>query len=143
MDSMQRAAVVLLSAALAAQGDWPQWRGPSADGISQDKDIPVEWGTDRNIAWKAPLSGLGTSTPIVWGDRIFITSQLGDGPFEQGAMDFYGASLARKMGAGSKVQFLVQAFSRLTGKLLWEYKFDATGELPSVHIKHNLASPSC
>jgi outer membrane protein assembly factor BamB len=106
-------------------------------------DLPVEWSAGRNIAWKTALSGMGASTPIIFGDLVFLTSQLGDGPFAQGAVDFYGASAARRMGSRAKVQFAVQAFSRQTGKLAWEYKFDAEGPLPDVHIKHNLASPSC
>lgn len=138
-----KGAALFLATALLAQADWPQWRGPTADGISPDRDAPVEWGPGRNIAWSVPLSGLGTSTPIIWGDRIFLTSQIGDGPFEQGAIDFSGASVARRMGARSKPQFVVQAFARSNGKLLWEYKFDAEGDAPAVHIKHNLASPSC
>jgi outer membrane protein assembly factor BamB len=54
-----------------------------------------------------------------------------------------GASVARRMGARSKAQFVVHAFSRISGRPLWEYKFDAEGDKPPVHIKHNLASPSC
>jgi len=142
MKAVKRLPAIVLCA-LIARADWPQWRGPTADGISQEQGVPTEWGADRNIAWKIPLSGVGTSTPIVWGDRVFLTSQIGDGPFEQGAVDFYGAGVQKQMGRRSKVQFVVDAFSRLTGKTLWEYKFDAEGELPYVHAKHNLASPSC
>ena len=136
-----RAILFFFLALSVAQADWPQWRGPSANGIAPDKDVPTEWGPNRNIAWKVPLSGLGTSTPIIWGDRVFLTSQMGDGPSE--GYDFAGASVARRMGRLPAVQLAVQAFSRATGKLLWEYKFDAERPTPSVHIKHNLASPSC
>jgi len=139
---MKRLVVWMLFAGLAF-GDWPQWRGPSADGVSTDKDVPVEWASDKNIAWKVPLSGLGTSTPIIWGDRIFLTSQIGEGPFQMGAMDFSGGSVVRRMTGSGKVRFVVHAFSRVSGKALWEYVFDAEGELTSVHNKHNLASPSC
>src|SRR6476661_4788946 len=128
MGSMKPAGILMvvmsLGLAAAALANWPQWRGPTADGIAPDNQVPVDWASDRNIAWKVPLSGLGTSTPIIWGDRVFLTSQTGDGPFEQGATDFSGASVARRMGARTKVQFVVHAFSRLTGKTLWEYKFD-------------------
>src|SRR5947207_2677629 len=101
MVPMTRAMVVILCAAGVVHANWPQWRGPSADGISPDPAAPIEWARDRNIAWKVPLSGLGTSTPIVWGDRVFVTSQIGDGPIEQGATDFYGATVARRMGTKS------------------------------------------
>ncbi len=125
--------------------DWPQWRGPSADGISEEKGLPLEWGPELNILWKSPLPGLGTSTPIVWGDLIFVTSQVGDGPKDAKSQDFTGASTARKeeVGENRAVQFVVQAFDRTNGRLRWSYSFSSEGELPPTHIKHNLASPSC
>src|SRR5690242_2334180 len=88
-------APLILASGLAVAENWPQWRGPSADGISLEKDIPIEWSADKNIGWKTPLPGLGTSTPIVWGDRIFLTAQIGDGPYEGRARDFDNASVAR------------------------------------------------
>lgn len=139
---MRRVALFLLLAA-AAVANWPHWRGPWANGISDEKEPPTEWGPDRNIVWKAPLPGLGTSTPILWGDRIFLTSQVGDGPFEQRGRDFDDAVAARKSGARGKVEFVVHAFSRATGRPLWEHRFDAGAGLQAVHMKHNLASPSC
>ncbi|MGH9659703.1 MAG: PQQ-binding-like beta-propeller repeat protein [Bryobacteraceae bacterium] len=127
--------------ALAA-ANWPQWRGPTADGISGETTVPVEWSATSNIAWKAPLRGLGTSTPIVWDDRIFVTSQIGDGPFEGRSRDFENAAVARRTGQRDAVQFVVEAFSRAEGKPVWEYRFDAGPTPPPVHIKHNLSSPS-
>jgi outer membrane protein assembly factor BamB len=122
--------------------NWPHWRGPSADGISTETNIPVEWDGAKNIRWKTPLSGLGTSTPIVWKDRIFVTTQAGDGPYEQRGRDFANASVARKTGAADVVRFAVHAYARADGKRLWEYVIDADGPLQPVHMKHNLASPS-
>jgi outer membrane protein assembly factor BamB len=58
--------------------NWPEWRGPEHDGVSEEKGIPVEWSPGKNIAWKLPLPGMGSSTPAVWGDRIFVTSAAGD-----------------------------------------------------------------
>jgi outer membrane protein assembly factor BamB len=52
--------------------NWPQWRGPSLNGISGEKSLPVKWTTTENIAWKLPLPAWSGSTPIVWGDRIFL-----------------------------------------------------------------------
>ena len=52
--------------------NWPQWRGPSANGISSETNLPVQWTTTENIAWKLPLPSWSGSTPIVWGDRIFL-----------------------------------------------------------------------
>lgn len=54
--------------------NWPQWRGPKNDGHSAEKNLPVEWGPDKNIVWKFKMPGHGSSTPCVWDDRIFVTS---------------------------------------------------------------------
>ncbi len=139
---MTRICLLLSLVSVTIAADWPQWRGPTADGISQEKSIPTEWSKTKNVAWRADLPGLGTSTPIIAGERIFLTTQIGDGPFEQRSRDFDNASTPRKTGNGN-VRFVVLAFSRIDGHKLWEYSFDADGELPKVHIKHNLASPSC
>ncbi len=68
------AAALLLAASPAAvrADNWPQWRGPSANGISAETDLPVHWSATENITWKLPLPSLSGSTPIVWGDRIFL-----------------------------------------------------------------------
>ncbi len=65
----------LASSALAE--NWPQWRGPNNDGISREKGLPAEWGATKNIAWKLELPGRGGSTPAIWSERIFLTSQDG------------------------------------------------------------------
>src|SRR5438128_8592118 len=88
MKSMQRFLFLTLVSYQLLAANWPQWRGPSANGISPEKNVPIQWSPGENILWKIPLRGLGTSTPIVWGDRIFVTSQVGDGPFEQRGRDF-------------------------------------------------------
>ncbi|MCC7338187.1 MAG: PQQ-binding-like beta-propeller repeat protein [Pirellulaceae bacterium] len=58
--------------------NWPQWRGPQRDGISTAISIPVEWSSENNVAWRAPMPGQGGATPAVWGDSIFVTSADGD-----------------------------------------------------------------
>jgi hypothetical protein len=68
---------VLLAARVAAE-DWPGWRGPRGDGTSLEKDVPVRWSATENVAWKTPIPGVGHSSPIVSGDRIFLTSCLTD-----------------------------------------------------------------
>src|SRR6266568_2824541 len=58
--------------------NWPQWRGPLGTGVAPDADPPVEWSErdSKNIRWKIELPGRGHSTPIVWGDRIFVTAAI-------------------------------------------------------------------
>lgn len=65
-------------AQFASAENWPQWRGPTRDGISNETKLPATWSATKNIAWTAPLPGMGSSTPAVWGERIFVTSEDGD-----------------------------------------------------------------
>ncbi len=69
--------LLLAAAGVAAAENWPQWRGPADDGISNEKDLPTHWSDKDNLAWKFTLPGMGESTPAVWGDRIFLTCQDG------------------------------------------------------------------
>ena len=66
--------VVLLcsTAAFLSADNWPHWRGPLHNGVSGEKNLPVKWSTEENITWKLPLPALSGSTPIIWGDRIFL-----------------------------------------------------------------------
>ena len=76
--------LVYLTGGSLAAADWPQWRGPSGTGTTAETGLPVKWSATENIAWKAPIGGLGVSTPIVVGDRVFVTSQLGAGVRQPG-----------------------------------------------------------
>ena len=67
-------APLLFAAPAPPVATWPEWRGPAHDGVSTDKGIASEWGPDKNIVWKLKMPGMGSSTPAVWGDRIFLTS---------------------------------------------------------------------
>jgi outer membrane protein assembly factor BamB len=69
------AAVLLAAAAAVHAGEnWPQWRGPQGNGISDSTGLATTWGPDENIVWKSPLPSWSGGTPIIWGDRIFVTS---------------------------------------------------------------------
>jgi outer membrane protein assembly factor BamB len=69
---------LLAALALPASADnWPQWRGPKNDGTSAEKNLPTEWNAEKNIVWKFKMPGIGASTPVVWGDKIFVTSADG------------------------------------------------------------------
>lgn len=69
-------AVALLASTLSAE-NWPQWRGPTGNGLSNETGIATEWGRDKNVAWRLPLPGPGGATPIVWDDRIFVSTAVG------------------------------------------------------------------
>jgi len=67
-------ALFALSATSAWADNWPQWRGARLDGVSSEKDVPTKWSATENIAWKVPLPGPAGATPVIWGNRIFLTS---------------------------------------------------------------------
>ena len=69
---------ILLATTLALAGPWPQWRGPLGTGVSEETGLPVTWSAKNNIAWTAPIPGFGASTPAVWNQHVFITTQDGD-----------------------------------------------------------------
>src|SRR5215207_7828617 len=66
----------LFIAGTALAGNWPQWRGPEGTGVCPEKNLPTAWGTNQNIRWKAPLPEPGNSTPIIWGNRLFVTQAV-------------------------------------------------------------------
>src|SRR5437879_246421 len=69
------ALLALSSGAFAqSQENWPQWRGPSGNGVSGAKNLPATWSAKENVVWKATLPSWSAGTPILWGDRIFVTS---------------------------------------------------------------------
>ncbi len=78
------AALCLSAVHLAAAGDWAQFRGPAAAGVSTDADVPLEWGDDQNIRWQTELPGPGSSSPITWEDRAFVTCYSGYGEGDGG-----------------------------------------------------------
>ena len=144
---------VLGVAAVAA--DWPNWRGPNASGVAPDQTLPIKWSATENVAWRAAIAGAGVSTPIVSGDRVYVTSQIGAGVRREGTHPrlVQGSDAAaqgeRALGveaaAGgdpSKTYFVVEAFGRTDGTRVWERRIEAAGELTPVHDKHNLATPS-
>jgi outer membrane protein assembly factor BamB len=99
-------------------GDWLQWRGPHFNGVA-DGDAPVEWSDTKNVAWKTPLPGRGFSTPVVAGERIFLTNAVpvSDPPKETAAPQRGPGGGA---GAGVEHKLLVMALDRRTGKVLWQ-----------------------
>jgi outer membrane protein assembly factor BamB len=147
--------LLVFSLPKAKAEDWPQWRGPSGNGISNGTGLPDHWNTGEHVAWKAALAGLGASSPIIWGDSVFVTSQKGIVPVQsmqtQLARDDQAlASHENPMGgrnmkagaSGDKVTLIVEAFRNSDGKKLWGYSTPATGEFPLLNEKHNLATPT-
>ncbi|HUT36680.1 MAG TPA: PQQ-binding-like beta-propeller repeat protein [Planctomycetota bacterium] len=68
------AAIVAWAATGVVGEEWPEWRGPRRDGSSQETGLPLRWSESEHVAWKTPIPGKGHSSPIVWGDRVFVTT---------------------------------------------------------------------
>src|SRR5437868_5167437 len=70
--------VGLLAGADLRADNWPNWRGPDNNGVARGQRPPVRWSESQNVVWKLPLPGKAGSTPVLWGDRLFLTSSKGD-----------------------------------------------------------------
>jgi outer membrane protein assembly factor BamB len=131
-----------LTAALAAE-NWPQWRGPHGQGISTETDLPTEWAPDKNIIWKTELPH-GYSSPIVWGDRIFLTSAI-EGEVVPGVVP---ESVRINQPhpdsvAGDRKQTLkVLSLDTKSGKVLWEQTAYEGPVFDARHRRSTFAGPT-
>ena len=129
--------ILVLSASLAAEeaamdkdACWPQWRGPLATGVAPMGDPPLEWSETKNIRWKVPIPGMGHSTPVAWGDRIYVLSAVEtekEGPKTEG--DDEKPDRGERRGRRGRMrnirstkihEFVLLAVDRSTGKILWK-----------------------
>lgn len=102
--------------------NWHQWRGPHATGVAPTGDPPIEWDSARNVKWKVEIPGHGKSTPIIWGDRVFLITAVNTGKVVEGApkpedqpMRTFGIKFPNTL-----FRFVVLCLNRNTGDLLWE-----------------------
>ena len=109
----------------ASAGNWPQWRGPDGSGISTEKNLPTEWSPTKNIKWKTAIEGRAHSSPIVWGNRVFLTTAI-EGAEVPGAkavqhkIDGKDFVHPDSLGANRKQTFKVICLDRDSGKILWQ-----------------------
>jgi outer membrane protein assembly factor BamB len=71
--------ILILSVGYVQADNWERFRGPNGDGISNDKNIPIKFSDKENVRWKTPIAGVGYSSPIIWGDRLFVQTSTTDG----------------------------------------------------------------
>ncbi len=69
-------------------GNWPAWRGADGSGIAAEGDFPIQWGPEKNIKWKVETPGKGHSSPVIWGDKIFITTAIPTEPIPEVSSHF-------------------------------------------------------
>jgi outer membrane protein assembly factor BamB len=106
---------MLISADEAADRNWPQWRGPRATGVAPHANPPVEWSETRNISWKVEIPGRGSSSPVVWGDQVFLTTAVPAGTTGSKSHEPRGGVSPRE-----PHRFVVIAIDRATGGVRWQ-----------------------
>ena len=151
MISFKRFSAMLIGSGLAATvtvsaENWPQWRGPGSQGISPEANVPTEWSSTKNVAWKAELPS-GHSSPIVWGDRVFVTAAIeGDvvpgakavGHTVDGQVWLHPDSVAADRAHTLKVL----ALDARSGKLLWDRTAYSGTVYDARHKRSSFAGPT-
>ncbi|MFP6750198.1 MAG: hypothetical protein VB855_00845, partial [Pirellulaceae bacterium] len=124
--------------------NWHQWRGPDANGVSRSANPPTEWSEEKNILWKTAIDGNGSSTPIIWEDRVFLLTAINSGivdstlpkPEDQPKRAF-GITFPN-----TEYQFVVLCLDRHTGKELWRQTAAQRVPHEGHHGDNNFASGS-
>ena len=130
----------VLPKAAAAAGSWPSFRGPQASGVADGQKLPDRWNatTAENIRWRTPIPGLAHSSPIVWGDRLFVTTAVSSRPNATFRPGLYGDGDASD--DRSRHKWVLLALDARTGKILWERVAHEGEPLEKRHIKSTYAS---
>ena len=152
------ALVVAASSAAAASPDqnWPQWRGPSGTGVSPAANPPTTWTETNNVKWKTKIPGYGTSTPIIWGNQIFIQTAVSSAKPEpkalppEGQEQQPGERRGRRGGGGGgrsqtptdPHQFTLLSVDRNSGKIVWQKALRTEVPHEGHHPDHGFASAS-
>lgn len=138
-------ALLLLSLASLADGqantNWPQWRGPLGTGVAPQANPPIQWSETENVQWKVPLPGRGHSTPVIWGDRLFLTTAIPFGDkLEPRFSDAPGAH--DNLPVSQQHEFVALAISLRDGKTLWKRTLHKDLPHEGGHNSGSLASAS-
>ena len=126
----------------ATEGSWPSFRGANASGVAEGQNLPDKWDvkTGENIVWRTPLPGLAHSSPIVWGERIFVTSAISSKPGATFKPGLYGDGDASDDTSPHK--FMLYAIDKRTGRIAWERVAAEGPPRNKRHIKSTYASAS-
>jgi outer membrane protein assembly factor BamB len=131
-------ALLMAFFSIAYAENWPGWRGPGSLGISTEKGIPAKWDLAKNLQWKVEVPGLGHSSPIVWGNRVFVTTAISSDPKE----DYWEKGFPRSDRGpdAAEISWKVFCFDRDTGKLLWERTAIRRKPVNARHTKNSYSS---
>ncbi len=123
------------------ENNWPQWRGPDANGVALKGNPPVEWSETKNVKWKIEIPGKGHNTPIVWGDQLFITTAVEEDPSNTPSTE--PPKTGMNANKTDKVhKFEVLCIDRNNGKMIWEKTVDEEVPQEATHELGSWASNS-
>lgn len=137
---------LLLSLPLLAAGapapsvpSWPQFRGPGALGQGDHPNLPDRWGTNRNVAWRIDVPGRGWSSPVVQGDRVYLTTAVSDGEMEPPKKGLYFGGERKEIPSATH-RWLVLALDLQTGREIWRREAHRGAAPNRLHVKNTYAS---
>jgi outer membrane protein assembly factor BamB len=130
--------------------NWSQFRGDAGNGVVEDAQLPLEWGPDKHVLWKIALPGIGWSQPIVWGDKVFVTTAVSEhqakpnaknkGPGLSGYADFLSRGTVAIPPPNETHQWKVMCLDAATGKTLWEKVAREGRPRMTIHANNTYAS---
>lgn len=131
--------LLVFAGSLAAQQNWPQFRGAGSRGVGSSPQLPLVWGADTNVAWRTPIPGRGWSSPIVWGDRIFLTTAVSEGKLEAPKKGLYFGG-NRPEPPPFRHHWRVICVDWNDGRIRWSTEIRAAKPDTPVHVKNTYAS---
>ena len=126
--------------AASAQTNWPQFRGADSRGLGTSDRLPLVWGAGTNVAWRTEIPGRGWSSPIVWGNRVFLTTAVSEGELEPPKKGLYFGGGDRPQPPGSRQRWLALCLDRDSGKTLWTTELHGAPPATPIHVKNSYAS---
>ncbi len=139
---MRRAAVITILLALALSParsqNWPQFRGSKSLGTAEGASLPEKWSATENVAWKTDIPGRGWSSPIVWGNRVFLTSVVNKGDGEPPKKGLYFGG--ERKTPTSEHEWKLFCLDLNSGKVLWDQTVYHGTPKTSIHLKNTFAS---
>jgi outer membrane protein assembly factor BamB len=134
-------ALLALAGVSAFDDQWPQFRGPQAGVAADDPSLPETWSETDNVAWKTDIPGVGWSSPVVWGDHIFVTASIAATPERSSPKGLYDPGDENgKMKASSEHRFIVYDVDFNTGKIRWQHEILRGVPRVQRHVKNSFAS---
>ena len=139
------ATILSISASMVAaqteqHTNWPQWRGPNANGSLEHGAPPLKWGEDQNIQWKIELEGEGTSTPIVWEDRVIYTTAIKTDRVSENPPEKHPKAMT--IPPNNLYRFMVWCVSLKDGKVIWKHNPITSAPNEGKHKTHTYAAAS-